>query len=88
MKKDLYHEIADVANAQSTDQSHEEWQPWLERHVKYNITVSEQKYRRAKQMWTETGAGNDDKSVLRSRVLKTCPLFDRFDRIYTRPIPE
>ncbi|KAK3806489.1 MAG: hypothetical protein J3R72DRAFT_11400 [Linnemannia gamsii] len=83
MKKDLYHEIADVVNAQSTDQSHAEWQPWLERHVKYNITASEQKYRRAKQMWTETGAGDDDKSVLRSRVLKTCPLFDKFDRIYS-----
>lgn len=83
MKKDLYQEIADVVNSKSIEQSHDEWQPWLERQVKYNITASEQKYRRAKQMWTETGAGDDDKSVLRGRVLKTCPLFDKFDRIYS-----
>ncbi|KAG0364730.1 hypothetical protein BGX24_004481 [Mortierella sp. AD032] len=83
MKKDLYQEIADVVNSKSTEQSHDEWQPWLERQVKYNITASEQKYRRAKQMWTETGAGDDEKSVLRSRVLKTCRLFDKFDRIYS-----
>ncbi|KAF9536279.1 hypothetical protein EC957_011709 [Mortierella hygrophila] len=83
MKKDLYREIADLVNARAADQTHEEWQPWVERHVKYNITASEQRYRRARQMWTETGAGDDDKSVLRKRVLKICPLFDKFDRIYS-----
>ncbi|KAG9072910.1 hypothetical protein KI688_000691 [Linnemannia hyalina] len=82
-RTDLYGEIADLVNAEATDQTHEEWQPWVERHVKYNIAASEQKYRKAKQMWTETGAGDDDKSVLRKRVLKICPLFDKFDRVYS-----
>ncbi|KAG0288711.1 hypothetical protein BGZ97_006690, partial [Linnemannia gamsii] len=80
--KDLRDEIATYVNDNSEDRDKDGWKPWTGDNVKYNKTACEAKYRRARDLMSQTGRGNDETKTLEEQVHKICPMFARFHDVY------
>ena len=54
---------------------------WTREQVKSKIQYAKKQYHKANDLRKATGEGNDT-ATLRSRMLATCPYFDRFHAVY------